>query len=241
MQEIIITTVVIGVIGLIIGIALVAAGKKFYVAVDEKAIAVRECLPGNNCGACGYAGCDAVAAAIAAGDAPVNACPVCSADAVAKIGGVMGVEAEAAQRKTAQVKCSGDCEHTSAKCNYVGIEDCRAAALAGLNTGSCTFGCLGYGSCVKVCTYDAIHVVNGVAKVDTSKCVGCGMCAKACPKGLIEVVRADRTFVVQCSNKDRGPCSEEGMFSRMFRMRSLCKTVRARCNSCGRKSGIYRL
>ena len=169
MQEIIITTVVIGVIGLIIGIALVAAGKKFYVAVDEKAIAVRECLPGNNCGACGYAGCDAVAAAIAAGDAPANACPVCSADAVAKIGGIMGVEAEAAQRKTAQVKCSGDCEHTSAKCNYVGIEDCRAAALAGLNTGSCTFGCLGYGSCVKVCTYDAIHVVNGVAKVDTSK------------------------------------------------------------------------
>ena len=75
MQEIIITTVVIGVIGLIIGIALVAAGKKFYVAVDEKAIAIRECLPGNNCGACGYAGCDAVAAAIAAGDAPVNACP----------------------------------------------------------------------------------------------------------------------------------------------------------------------
>ena len=74
-----------------------------------------------------------------------------------------------------------------------------------MNTGSCTFGCLGYGSCVKVCTYDAIHVVNGVAKVDTSKCVGCGMCAKACPKGLIEVLRADRTFVVQCSNKDRGP------------------------------------
>ena len=92
MQEIIITTVVIGVIGLIIGIALVAAGKKFYVAVDEKAIAVRECLPGNNCGACGYAGCDAVAAVIAAGDAPANACPVCSADAVAKIGGIMGVE-----------------------------------------------------------------------------------------------------------------------------------------------------
>ena len=117
----------------------------------------------------------------------------------------MGVEAEAAERKTAQVKCSGDCEHTSAKCNYVGIEDCRAAALTGLNTGSCTFGCLGYGSCVKACTYDAIHVVNGVAKVDTSKCVGCGMCAKACPKGLIEVLRADRTFVVQCSNKDRGP------------------------------------
>ena len=100
MQEIIITTVVIGVIGLVIGIALVAAGKKFYVAVDEKAIAVRECLPGNNCGACGYAGCDAVAAAIAAGEAPVNACPVSSADVVDKISAIMGVEAEAAQKES---------------------------------------------------------------------------------------------------------------------------------------------
>ena len=204
MQEIIITTVVIGVIGLIIGIALVAAGKKFYVAVDEKAIAVRECLPGNNCGACGYAGCDAVAAAIAAGDAPVNACPVCSADAVAKIGGVMGVEAEAAERKTAQVKCSGDCEHTSAKCNYVGIEDCRASTLAGLNTGSCTFGCLGYGSCVKACQFDAIHVVDGIAVVDKEKCVACGACVAACPKALIELVPYEAKHLVQCNSHDKG-------------------------------------
>ena len=205
MQEIIVATLVIGVIGLVIGIALVAAGKKFYVAVDERVTQVRECLPGNNCGACGYAGCDAVASAIVSGEAPVNACPIGPASMVEKIGAIMGVEAEASMRKVAFVKCNGDCEHTSNKNNYVGIKDCRAAALAGVSTASCDYGCLGFGSCVKACSLDAIHIVNGVAVVDTSKCKGCGMCAAACPKGLIEVVRADKTYAVRCSNKDKGP------------------------------------
>lgn len=127
MQEIIVATLVIGVIGLVIGLALVAAGKKFYVAVDERVTQVRECLPGNNCGACGYAGCDAVASAIVSGEAPVNACPVGPASMVEKIGAIMGVEAEASMRKVAFVKCNGDCEHTSNKNHYVGIKDCRAA------------------------------------------------------------------------------------------------------------------
>ncbi|MCD8196656.1 MAG: RnfABCDGE type electron transport complex subunit B [Lachnospiraceae bacterium] len=205
MQGIIIAMLVVGVIGLIIGVALVGAGKKFYVEVDENEIAIRECLPGNNCGACGYAGCDAVAAAIAKGEAPTNACPVGSAEMVEKISAIMGMEAEAAQRKTALVKCAGDCEHTANQCSYVGIDDCRAAVLAGLAVGSCSFGCLGLGSCVKACEYDAIHVVNGVATVDTDKCVGCGLCAAACPKGLIEIARADRSYAVRCSNKNRGP------------------------------------
>lgn len=116
----------------------------------------------------------------------------------------MGVEAEASMRKVAFVKCNGDCEHTSNKNHYVGIKDCRAAALAGVSTASCDYGCLGFGSCVKACSLDAIHIVNGVAVVDTSKCKGCGMCAAACPKGLIEVVRADKTYAVRCSNKDKG-------------------------------------
>ena len=76
MLTIIVTTVVIALIGLAVGMGLVYTGKKFEVKVDEREGAVRECLPGNNCGACGYAGCDAMAAAIAAGEAPVNGCPV---------------------------------------------------------------------------------------------------------------------------------------------------------------------
>ena len=63
---ILIATVTIVAIGVIVGAGLVYTGKKFYVPVDEREAAVRECLPGNNCGACGYAGCDAMAAAIVA-------------------------------------------------------------------------------------------------------------------------------------------------------------------------------
>ena len=205
MQGIIIATLIVGIIGLLIGVALVGAGKKFYVEVDERETAVREYLPGNNCGACGYAGCDAVAGAIVKGEVPVNACPVASADAVAKIGEIMGVEAVQAIRKVAFVKCAGDCHHTSEKCNYVGIKDCRAAAMAGLSIWECDYGCLGLGSCAAVCPHGAISVEDGVAVVNRDLCVGCGLCASACPKGLIEVIRADKKVAVRCSNHDRGP------------------------------------
>ena len=75
MSSIIVATLAVAVIGMLIGILLVTVDKKFKVEVDEKQVAIRECLPGNNCGGCGYAGCDALASAIANQEAPVNACP----------------------------------------------------------------------------------------------------------------------------------------------------------------------
>ena len=205
MQEVIIATLVVGVIGLLIGVALVAVSKTFAVETDERVGLVRESLPGNNCGACGYAGCDAVAAAIVEGRAPVNACPVCNAEAVKKIGDIMGVQAEAAERKVAYVHCAGTCDKTSVRCNYVGIHDCRAAVLSGISVWECDYGCLGFGSCVEACKFGALRVENGVAIVDESKCAGCGKCAKACPKGLIELVPADKKIAVRCASRDRGP------------------------------------
>ncbi len=205
MQGILLTTLMITVIGILVGAGLVFTAKKFYVTVDEKEAAVRECLPGNNCGACGFAGCDALAGAISRKEAPVNACPVGGAAAAEKIGAIMGVAAEASERKTAFVKCKGSCDVTRNQGNYIGIQDCRSAALAGLNLTECSYGCLGLGSCVKVCPVGAIRVENGVAVVNEQKCVGCGLCAKACPKGLIELKPAHASVAVQCSNRDRGP------------------------------------
>ncbi len=205
MQIIIITTVVIAVIGAVVGAGLVATGKKFHVEVDEREVAVREALPGNNCGACGYAGCDALAAAIAQGKAPVNACPVGGAKVAEAIGGIMGQTAGAVQPKVAFVRCKGTCDVTRNQGNYTGIQDCRSAVLSGINVTECGYGCLGLGSCVTVCPENAIRVVNGVAFVNRSKCIGCGLCVKACPRGLIELVPATQHVVVQCSNRDRGP------------------------------------
>lgn len=204
MQEIVVATLVVGVIGLLIGIALVAAGKKFKVEVDERETKVRQYLPGNNCGACGYAGCDAVAAAIVSGEALVTACPVNTKENAAQIGSIMGVTPTEAVKKVAFVRCGGDCEQTSQRCNYVGINDCRAAVLSGLSVWECDYGCLGFGSCVSACPFDAIHVEKGVAVVDRKKCVGCGQCAAACPKGLIELIPIDKAVAVRCSNHDKG-------------------------------------
>ena len=151
MQTIIITTLVIAAIGIVVGAGLVYTGKKFEVKVDERESAVREALPGNNCGACGYAGCDALAAAIAAGDAPANACPVGGAPVAKQVAAIMGVEAGAVQRRVAFVRCKGTCEVTHNQGYYVGMQDCRSAVLSGVNVTECAYGCLGFGSCVKVC------------------------------------------------------------------------------------------
>ena len=205
MEIILITLGVLTAVGLLVGLGLVFTGRKFHVDVDEKEQAVRAELPGNNCGACGFAGCDALAAAIAKSEAPVNSCPVGGNPVAEKIGAIMGVEAGEVEKKVAFVMCKGSCDVTKNQGNYIGIQDCRAAVLSGMNLTDCDYGCLGLGSCMSVCPNDAIHVVNGVAVVDENKCVACGLCAKACPKKLIEIVPAEKKVRVQCSNKERGP------------------------------------
>jgi len=195
-------TAIVGGVGLFIGVFLGLAAIKFKVEVDEKEEAVLNALPGNNCGGCGYPGCSGLAAAIAKGQAPVNACPV-GGKAIA---GIMGVEAAESVHKVAFVKCQGDCEKTTADYEYHGIEDCRMLAFVP-NGGpkSCNYGCLGFGSCVEVCPFDAIHVANGVAVVDKEACKACGKCVEVCPKHLIELIPYEAKYVVACSSRDKGP------------------------------------
>ena len=204
-MDILTTAIVITLVGIAVGFALVYTGKKFHVEVDEKEAAVRQTLPGNNCGACGYAGCDAMAAAVAKGEAPVNGCPVGGAPVAEALGRIMGVTAQAAERKVAFVRCKGTCEVTKNQGKYVGIQDCRSAVLGGVPITDCDYGCLGLGSCAAVCPEHAVTVRDGVAAVNPAKCVGCGLCVKACPRGLIQLVPASKHVAVQCSNRDRGP------------------------------------
>ena len=137
MITIIITTLVIAAIGLVVGVGLVFTSDKFKVEVDQRENAVREALPGNNCGGCGFAGCDALAAAIAKGEAPVNACPVGGAPVAQKVGEIMGQAAEATEPKVAFVRCKGTCDVTRNQGRYIGIQDCRSAVLAEIGRASC--------------------------------------------------------------------------------------------------------
>lgn len=205
-QGVIIATVLIGCVGLFVGIFLGVAGIKFAVKVDPREEEVLEVLPGNNCGGCGYAGCSGLAAAIVKGEAPVNACPVGGEPVGNKVASIMGVEAEAGERKVAYVYCQGDCDKANNDYEYSGVEDCAMMAFVP-NGGpkSCNYGCLGYGSCVKSCQFDAIHIINGVAVVDPDACKSCGKCVEACPKHLIELIPASAEAKVTCANKDKGP------------------------------------
>lgn len=202
---IILAAVIVGGTGLFIGVFLGVAGKKFAVEVDPREEEIGSVLPGNNCGGCGYAGCSGLAAAIVKGEAPVGACPVGGAPVAEKIAEIMGENVGESVRMTAFVKCAGTCEKAKQKYDYTGIEDCVMAGMM-QNGGpkGCTYGCLGFGSCVKACPFDAIHVVDGVAVVDKEACKSCGKCVAACPKGLIELVPYEQKHLVQCSSKDKG-------------------------------------
>ena len=196
---------VIGAIGIIIGVLLGIASEKFKVEVDERESLVRAELPGNNCGGCGFPGCDGLANAIAAGTAPVNGCPVGGGAVADKIAAIMGVESGGSVKKVAFVKCKGTCDKTRVQYNYFGMDDCRKVSVVpGSGEKACVYGCMGYGSCVKACDFDAIHIVDGVAVVDKEKCVACGKCVTTCPNHLIELVPYDAKHLVQCSSHDKG-------------------------------------
>lgn len=199
-------TLMVGGTGIIIGILLGIAAKQFHVEADEKEEIVLGLLPGVNCGACGYPGCDGLAAAIATGEAPANACTVANSDTHAEIAGVMGSEVELTEKQVAFVKCAGTEDKTRRKLKYFGLQDCRDAYRS-TNSGEkeCSYGCMGYGSCVRVCAFDAIHIVDRIAIVDKEKCTACGLCVTECPKDLIELVPFEDTghFVV-CNSHHKG-------------------------------------
>lgn len=204
MNSIMIAGLTLGIMGLLFGVALAFASQKFAVEVDERAVAIREAVPGANCGGCGFPGCDGFANAVVAGKAPVNGCPVGGPECAAKVAEIMGVNAGSAVKQVANVLCNGG-SNCLDNYNYEGIEDCRAAHMLHGGGKSCTYGCLGLGTCMQACPFDAIYMTeNNVAFVDKEKCVACGKCISICPKAIIQYVPYDQLTVVECRNKERG-------------------------------------
>lgn len=205
MTGIIIAAAIVGGTGILIGLFLGISGEKLKIEVDEKEVAVRAELPGNNCGGCGYAGCDGLAAAIAKGQAPVNACPVGGDSVGEKIASIMGVEVAKGVKMAAFVRCSGNCDTAGDDYKYTGVKDCRMAAMVP-NGGakSCEYGCLGLGSCAQACEFGGISIINGVAVIDRNHCMACGKCVQICPKNLIELRPLTGVATIVCSSHGKG-------------------------------------
>lgn len=204
MESIAFAIISVTVIGILCGVLLTFISTVMAVKEDERFPAVRACLPGANCGACGYAGCDGYARALLGGDVKTNLC-VPGADSTAKkLSELLGVACEDVTEQVSFVRCSGDCNATSAKVDYRGIQSCAAAKLLFGGSGKCSFGCLGFGDCMNACPYGAIRVEDGLARVVSRLCVGCGLCVPACPNHLLATLPDTVAVYVGCSSTDKG-------------------------------------
>lgn len=246
----IVPALVFAAIGLLAGVLLTVCSKVFEVKTDERIDNVNEVLPQVNCGSCGYSGCAAYAEAIVKNGAPTNLCNPGGKEVAVKVAAVMGVAAEESVPKVAVVRCNGDCEARSAdKFEFDGMESCKAAKRFYNGQNACSYGCLGYGDCVRVCPNDAISIVNGIAKVDRTKCIGCGLCAKACPNQLIVVHDITNHVDVLCSSRDNGKitrtnckngcigckkCEKGCEFGAITVENNLARIDYSKCTNCGK-------
>lgn len=206
--EILIACGVIAAVSIVIGLMLGVFSEKFKVQTDEREIKIRACLAGSNCGGCGYAGCDAYAKAIVYEGADPGLCTACDS---AKIGEILGVSVKEAEKRVAFVRCSGTCQKTLANYNFNDTKDCRIAYFApGHGSKKCPFGCCGFGTCARVCPFDAIRIIDGLAVVDEAKCRACGKCVIACPNNLIEIIPAKAKYIVRCSSHHKGKDVKRG-------------------------------
>lgn len=212
--------IVVGV-GLVAGVMLMLAAKFMAVEVDERVEKVRACLPGANCGGCGYAGCDDLAVHIVEGDALPTACPPGGAAAAQAIAAVMGCEVGEVVPMVAVVRCSATNEKAVHPMDYIGRQGCMAASLIYNGDMACQHGCMGYGDCVKACKYDAISVVDGLAQVNKDLCTGCGACALVCPHDVIAIQPHSARVTVACGNTDKGALT-----------RKKCSTGCIGCKKC---------
>lgn len=248
MNGIWVATIAVGVIGLVFGLLLAVAAVIFKVNADERIGKIEEILPGANCGGCGFAGCSAYANAVVEKGAAIDCCSVGGASVAEGIGKIMGKTADKNAPMVARVLCGGNPDFAEKKYDYEGVLDCNAVTRLAGGQKQCEFGCLGYGTCTKVCQFGAIQIENGVAVVDEDKCTACGMCVKACPKNVIELVPKNNPMTVLCKNRLIGKevmsmckigclgckiCEKNCPFSAISVVDNLARVDYERCEACG--------
>ena len=208
-------------ISLVAGILLSVLSAVFAVAEDPLKKQIRACLPGINCGACGYKNCDDYATSLAQGGVKPNLCIPGAQKVADEIAQIIHVEAEPFKDLVAFVACNGHGDAAALKAKYEGVQTCRAASMLYGGDKSCRFGCLGLGDCAAACPADAICMADGIARVNTARCLGCGLCARTCPKGIISMLPQNITTVVMCNSKQKGADA-----------RKVCKNACIGCKKC---------
>lgn len=221
MNLILLATLSMGGLAAFFAFMLSIAHGRLKVEEDPRVEKILQALPGLNCGACGFASCLSLAEAVVEGKVSVNSCMVADQTAVEVISRIMGVESRTVEKKLAFVLCGANFSQRAKKAAYQGVATCRAAnLLMGADT-ACSYGCLGFGDCEKVCPFDAIKMVEGLPRIDLSRCTGCGRCVQVCPRNIITLELFNRlNYRVKCSSLDKGK-----------KARQVCQKS---CIACGR-------
>ncbi len=222
-MDILLPILTMAALGLLFSLGLAFAYQKLKVEEDPKVVAVSESLPQANCGACGFSGCRAFAEAVVEGGAPANGCPVGGGETARQIAEILGVEAGEMIKKVARLHCRGDRAAAKDRGDYLGLTTCYAANLVGGNK-QCSYGCMGYGDCVRACQFGAMYMdEDGLPKVIEENCTACGKCVDACPRNLFELHSLDQNILVFCRSLDRGPAAKKA-----------CKNACIGCGICAR-------
>lgn len=205
-----ITVISLSLLALISAVILYFVAQKFKVYEDPRIDEVAAILPQANCGGCGFAGCRNFAEALVKAESfeGLN-CPVGGAGVMVPAGKILGKEAPATDPLVAVLKCNGSPEFRPHTSKYDGAPDCRIANNLYIGETDCSYGCHGFGDCVRACIFDAIVIdpITELPVVNDDKCTACGACVKACPRKLIELrkkAKKDRKIYVACSNCDKG-------------------------------------
>lgn len=197
--------VVFSLLGIFFGFALAATARRFYVPSNPVVEGVRGLLPSANCGACGFAGCDAYAEAVAeeAKTAPTLCVPGGAATA-AEVARLTGKAAGVVEARLAVLRCHGTTAYVRDQAAYLGIRSCAAATLTFGGPRMCKNGCVGLGDCVRACPFDAMRIGPwGIVQIDAAQCTGCGLCVPACPKKILELYPRVHRVELACVAREK--------------------------------------
>jgi Na+-translocating ferredoxin:NAD+ oxidoreductase RNF subunit RnfB len=223
MSSVIAIIAVMALVGLFFGLVLAYANKKFAVEMNPLIHIVEDVLPKGQCGACGFAGCQAYAEAVVLDkDVAPNLCIPGKKPIAQKVAELTGKAAADIEPRVAFVKCTQPVSTGSKKYIYSGINDCLGATLLHSGPKECEYGCMGLGTCVKQCVFGALELnEEGLPVVNKEKCTGCGKCASACPKKVIDMIPIDAAVAVYCNSHDKGAV-----------VRKFCKVACIGCGLC---------
>lgn len=247
-MEILIPILTLGFFGLVFGIGLAFASKKFRVDIDPKLEKITGLLPGANCGACGKAGCFGFAESLLGRSVEIDTCRVCADVNKDAIASLLGKKIEKKIKLTARLHCNGGSKVKN-RFAYSQIQDCIAANIVMKGHKECVFGCLGFGTCVTVCPFGAIKMgLDGLPVVNDLKCRACNKCVLTCPKKLYSLIPLEKPVYVACRSHDAGKevkavcpvgciackiCEKTCKFDAIHVIDNIARIDYVKCTSCG--------